>query len=193
MERLTELPGVGPQTAQNLKNAGYTNQRSLRGVSPEALANVNGIGTETAQQIVSAVTFDATGPFSVASIGGEDAKQFTDARLETDRGDTLSLELFGRNDPNAKPMAGGEMVVSMQSADDGRNEGTQIGSFGFTDDAIATTESVASGFGKARTEHENRPEQEQRTDEALKADLTTDYEEWAQNKDQLDYPGIDTP
>jgi hypothetical protein len=40
--------------------------------------------------------------------------------------------------------------------------------------------------------HEARSERAQRADESFNAPTTTDAQKWARNKDQLDYPGVDT-
>lgn len=41
--------------------------------------------------------------------------------------------------------------------------------------------------------HESRSERAQRVDEARKAPITNDPDEWMAAPDEYDYPGVDTP
>jgi DNA repair protein RadA len=50
----TDLPGVGPSTAQKLKDAGYTTIEAIAVATPQELAQVTGIPLPTAQRIIEA-------------------------------------------------------------------------------------------------------------------------------------------
>lgn len=41
--------------------------------------------------------------------------------------------------------------------------------------------------------HESRSEIARETDEALRAEVTNDEEQWASAPDEYDFPGVDTP
>ena len=52
--KLEELPGVGPATAEKLRDAGYTDLMSIAVESPKTLADVAEIGESTAAKIIAA-------------------------------------------------------------------------------------------------------------------------------------------
>lgn len=58
-----------------------------------------------------------------------------------------------------------------------------------TDTFTTTTDDLFS----ARRVHEDRSERAQSVDESRKAEVTTDFETWAENPDRFDFPGIDAP
>lgn len=60
---IEELPGVGPATADKLKDAGYTDLMAIAVTAPQALADAAEIGASTAQKIISAAR-------EAADIGG---------------------------------------------------------------------------------------------------------------------------
>ena len=49
-----ELPGVGPATAEKLREAGYTDLMSIAVASPDMIAEATEIGSSSAQKIVAA-------------------------------------------------------------------------------------------------------------------------------------------
>lgn len=51
---IEELPGVGPATADKLRDAGYTDLMAIAVSAPQALADAAEIGASTAQKIISA-------------------------------------------------------------------------------------------------------------------------------------------
>lgn len=51
---IEELPGVGPATAEKLREAGYTELMALAVASPQTLVDVTEIGSAAAQKIISA-------------------------------------------------------------------------------------------------------------------------------------------
>ena len=51
---IEELPGVGPATADKLRDAGYNDLMAIAVTVPQALADAAEIGTSTAQKIISA-------------------------------------------------------------------------------------------------------------------------------------------
>ncbi|MCK4455768.1 MAG: DNA repair and recombination protein RadA [Thermoplasmata archaeon] len=60
---IEELPGVGPATADKLRDAGYTDLMALAVTAPQTLADAAEIGASTAQKIISAAR-------EAADIGG---------------------------------------------------------------------------------------------------------------------------
>ena len=56
---IDELPGVGPTTAEKLKDAGYRDMMSLAVASPSDLAEVAEIGEGTAVKIINAARKEA--------------------------------------------------------------------------------------------------------------------------------------
>ncbi|MFQ5911171.1 MAG: helix-hairpin-helix domain-containing protein, partial [Thermoplasmata archaeon] len=60
---IEELPGVGPATADKLRDAGYTDLMAIAVSAPQALAEAAEIGASTAQKIISAAR-------EAADIGG---------------------------------------------------------------------------------------------------------------------------
>ncbi|PCR89431.1 hypothetical protein CP557_02095 [Natrinema ejinorense] len=53
-------------------------------------------------------------------------------------------------------------------------------------------ETTTDDLYNARQVHESRSERAQAIDESQKAPITTDFDEWADNPDELDFPGIDS-
>ncbi|MEM3059784.1 MAG: helix-hairpin-helix domain-containing protein, partial [Methanomassiliicoccales archaeon] len=62
-KKLEELPGVGPATAEKLRDAGYTDLMSIAVESPKTLAEIAEIGESTAAKIIAAAK-------QAADIGG---------------------------------------------------------------------------------------------------------------------------
>ncbi len=60
---IEELPGVGPATADKLRDAGYTDLMAIAVTAPQALADAAEIGASTAQKIIAAAR-------EAADIGG---------------------------------------------------------------------------------------------------------------------------
>jgi hypothetical protein len=59
------------------------------------------------------------------------------------------------------------------------------------DDRVVETD--AEDFRRARRRHDRRSMRSQANDEARRAEVTTDYEEWRSRPDELDFPGVDSP
>src|SRR5665647_238729 len=53
-KKIEELPGVGPATAEKLRDAGYLDLMSIAVVNPKVLAEVCEIGEATAAKIIAA-------------------------------------------------------------------------------------------------------------------------------------------
>ncbi|MHC1605176.1 MAG: ribosomal protein L13e [Candidatus Methanofastidiosia archaeon] len=49
---LENIPGVGPKTAERLKDAGYKNSEDIAKTSPEKLAEIKGISKKSAKELV---------------------------------------------------------------------------------------------------------------------------------------------
>jgi len=52
---LSELPGIGPKTAEKLISAGITSVEQLASMSAEELAALPGLGLKTAEKILSSL------------------------------------------------------------------------------------------------------------------------------------------
>src|SRR3989442_15163647 len=52
VKAIEELPGVGPATAEKLKEAGFTDLMGLAVASPTMVADAAGIGTNVAHKII---------------------------------------------------------------------------------------------------------------------------------------------
>lgn len=51
----------------------------------------------------------------------------------------------------------------------------------------------SSKIDKALDAHEDRSEKSQKRDEERRARVTTDFDQWKNDKDSFDFPGVDTP
>ncbi len=79
---LEDLPGVGPTTAEKLREAGYTDLMELAVASPKDLAEVAGIGEGVAQKIILAARkYAKVGGFETGDVIYERRKKVT--RLTT--------------------------------------------------------------------------------------------------------------
>lgn len=83
--------------------------------------------------------------------------------------------------------------LEFEPSDSGRKESLFLGERRDTEEALGFAETVMGGFTAASDANADRSEQARATDNALKAETTTDFEKWNQNKDEYDYPSIDTP
>ena len=82
--KLEELPGVGPATAEKLRDAGYTDLMSIAVESPKTLADVAEIGESTATKIINAAK-------QAADVGGfESGDEILERRKKLHRLTTCS-------------------------------------------------------------------------------------------------------
>lgn len=173
----TDLPGIGPKTAKNLRNAGYSSLSKIAEANPSRLAfKVDGVGETTARRIINAAGGDVEPP-------------------QTDEPEDDEPEII----EEYKPIY--ERIEQTAPAEIERD--ILSGASEFTTGSVEkpTEEQAISPFTvdvegpKQRSLekiHENRSERAQDVDEQQNAPVTTDEEKWIQNKNRHDFPGVDT-
>ena len=172
---LTDLDGVGPTTAQKLRNAEITDPTELQGVPTETIAAIDGIGLKTAERIKTQVGYGRpeTGSSKPIIIPGEEENQLRGQVTRKSRkvGVDVSGETEVEDSDREIRTYGSQSSVPVQP-----------GTVGVTgDDKDEALEAMA----------ERSPEERQ-TDRAFNAPVTLDVDYWKRNKDQVDYPGVDT-
>lgn len=180
-DELTDLPGVGPSTAENLRAAGITKPYQLRGKSTQTLAAIDGIGPKTAEQIKTSVDYnDFTG-----SVPGEGAA-FSARVKEPFEGST---DVARRNEYTAVEELSEETQQQQEGVHSRRVFPSREGQL----DPTPRNVSVQGRDKQGAIEHmAERSPAERRTDRSFNAKLTLDVEVWEQNPDHYDYPGVDT-
>ncbi len=87
---IEDLPGVGPATAEKLREAGYTDLIELAVVSPKDLADLAGVGEGTAQKIIAAARkYANVGDFETGDVILERRSQLTKLTTGSKEFDTL--------------------------------------------------------------------------------------------------------
>jgi len=162
-EELTDIDGIGPSVARKLKDAGIRDPHELRGKSQTALTAIDGIGPQRAARIRADVEFEA--PAGATETGFDP---------ETESGTTIFRE------SREVSLAQFNDVLKTEEEPDG----------------VEPTASNVFAKGPDRqeaiSEHAERSEESRRADESFNAPVMLDEETWARNKEQYDYPGVDT-
>jgi len=165
-EELTDIDGVGPGIARKLNAAGIRDPHELRGKSQQTLAAIDGIGPKRAARIRADVEYEAPA-------GATD----TGYNPETNSGSTIFRESRG---------------TSLEPFDDAISTKTE----NMNDDGVKPAPSNVFVKGEDRqeaiAEHAERTEESRRADESFNAPIMLDKSTWEQNKDEYDYPGVDT-
>ncbi len=86
VQRIEDLPGIGPTTAEKLREAGYTTVESIAVASPAELAEVAGLGEGTAIKIINAAR-------EALEMGWMSAKELMERRKDVGRITTGSQAL----------------------------------------------------------------------------------------------------
>ena len=86
VQRIEDLPGIGPTTAEKLREAGYTTIESIAVASPAELAEVAGLGEGTAIKIINAAR-------EALEMGWMSAKELMERRKDVGRITTGSQAL----------------------------------------------------------------------------------------------------
>lgn len=181
-ENLTDLPGVGKKTAENLRRAGFDTYEKISSASIRRLMRVNGIGKKGAQKII-----EAAGGTTIAT-----QKQTEEERLRGQYG-----PIFDEIDEMPVEDIENELR-GIGATNFGKKETTKPGETVFvpTDQQTAESPFRVSVKGPARRSinkiHQSRSERAQDVDEQQNAPITTDEEKWIENKNRYDYPGVDT-
>jgi len=162
-EELEDLDGVGDTTARKLRDAGIRDPHELRGKRQTSLAAIDGIGPKRAARIRADVEYEA--PAGATETGFDP---------ETERGSTVFRET------RETSLAPFNDTIKTPEEDDG-------------------VKPVAGNVGvrgpdrqEAIAEHAERTEEARQADESFNAPVMLDEETWARNKNEYDYPGVDT-
>lgn len=162
-EELEDLDGVGDTVARKLRAAGINDPYELRGKRQSTLAAIDGIGPKRAAKIRADVEHEA--PAGATATGYDP---------ETERGSTVFRET------RETSLAPFNDTIKTSEEDDG-------------------VKPVAGNVGvsgpdkqEAIAEHAERSEEARQADESFNAPIMLDEETWARNKDEYDYPGVDT-
>lgn len=162
-DELEDLNGVGPSTETELRDAGIRDPYELRGKTQRELAAIDGIGPQRAAKIRADVEYEA--PAGATETGFDP---------ETESGTTIYRKNRG---------------VSLKQFNDILKTPEQ-------EDGIAPQAGNVFARGPDRQEaiadHADRTEESRTADESFNAPIMLDEETWARNKDQYDYPGVDT-
>lgn len=173
---LTDLDGVGPSTAKKLRRAEITDPVELEDVSTESLAAVEGIGRVRAEKIKTQVEFSTPGDDKISKPlldKTADEHRVTGYAFPQNRKTDLTAEAESDPDESSREVRtyGADMSVSPSP-----------GSVGVE----------GQDKQEAISEMADRSPAERRTDRRFNAPITLDVEYWKENKDQVDYPGVDT-
>jgi len=162
-EELEDLDGVGDTTARKLRDAGIRDPHELRGKRQTSLAAIDGIGPKRAARIRADVEYEA--PAGATETGFDP---------ETERGSAVFRET------RETSLAPFNDTIKTPEEDDG-------------------VKAVAGNVGvrgpdrqEAIAEHAERTEEARQADESFNAPVMLDEETWARNKNEYDYPGVDT-
>lgn len=162
-EELEDLDGVGRSTARKLKDAGIRDPHELRGKSQTEIAAIDGVGPKRAARIRADVEFEAPAGASQTAYGAETE---TGSEIYKETRET-SLAPFNE---------------TLKTPED--------------DDGVKPVAGNVFVRGPDRQEaieeHAERTEEARRADESFNAPIMLDEETWARNKDEYDYPGVDT-
>ena len=181
---LTDLPNVGPKTAENLRKAGFTSYDDITDSNPRMLAiKVDGVGEKGAMKIYEAAGGEIT---RIKSKTNEERIQDkygeTLAEIEQTPAAELEQEILD-------PFGEKSFITGVEERpDDTVFVPTQ------PETAQSPFRVTVEGPRKRSVEkiHEDRSERAQDVDEQQNAPITTDEEKWIENKNRYDYPGVDT-
>lgn len=162
-EELDDLDGVGASTARKLNDAGIRDPHELRGKTQRELSAIDGIGSKRAAKIRADVEFEAP---------ARATQKRTNPRTES------GTEIFKKT--RAVNLAQFNDVLKTPEEDNG----------------ITPTSSNVFAKGPDRQEaieaHAERSEEARTADESFNAPIMLDKSTWARNKEEYDYPGVDT-
>lgn len=162
-EELSDIDGIGPQTQRNLEDAGIRHPYELRGKTQRGLSAINGIGPKRAAQIRAAVEYEAPASATMTEYGPE-----TESGTKIIR-QSRELDLSSFNDV----LKTEEEPGGVQPA-----PGNVFAKGPDRQEAIET--------------HSERTPESRRADESFNAPIMLDEDTWARNKNEYDYPGVDT-
>jgi len=162
-QEITDVDGVGETNAMKLRAAGIRDPYELRGKSQSTLSAIDGIGPKRAARIRADVEFEA--PAGATETGYEPETETGTSIFTEGRG--VDLSEFG-NVLNQDPDAGEVKPTAANTFAKGPDRQEAIG------------------------EHSERTPESRRADESFNAPLMLDEDTWERNKNEYDYPGVDT-
>jgi nucleotidyltransferase/DNA polymerase involved in DNA repair len=180
-DSLTDIDGIGPQTAEKLRRVGINKPEELRGKSTATLAAVDGIGEKRAERIRADVDYeDFTG----------------DVPGETNAGSAGIKEPFeGRTDvfPKNRSVDFSSLSEEAEQQQQGAGSRRVFPSSKGELDRNPRNISVEGRDKETAVEHmADRSQDERRTDRSFNAPLMLDVSVWKRNDEKYDYPGVDT-
>lgn len=165
-EELDDLDGVGDTTERKLRRSGISDPHELRGKSQRELTAIDGIGPKRAARIRADVEFEA--PAGATETGYEPTSESGTSFLRESRG--TSLEPFGD--------------IMSTKVDNMKDDGVKPAEPNVFAKGPDRQEAIAS--------HAERTEESRRADESFNAPIMLDESTWSENKNEYDYPGVDT-
>lgn len=162
-EELEDLDGVGPTIERKLRDAGIEDPHELRGKSQNTLSGIEGIGPKRAAKIRADVEFEAPAGATITPHGPETKSGTKIIKKTRD----VSLQKFN----NVMKTPESETTIEPTAAN-----------------VFARGPDRQEAIAK----HAERSEESRRADESFNAPIMLDKSTWAQNKNEYDYPGVDT-
>ena len=111
---LESLNGVGPERAEDLRDAGYPDVESLAGATDEDLMAVDGIGDDIARDILDAVEASDVDTEAIADFEGSDTDDYS-----TDETADEDPVLAEEGDPSAEPSSVAEEDATADADSEG--------------------------------------------------------------------------
>jgi len=169
---LTELPGVGPKTAENLKRAGFDTKEKIRKANVRRLSRINGIGEKGSRKIIEAA-------------GGEVGININQKREEKNKDVIERIENTPAEKLRSAVRGSGDDELTEGEVQEKKTDGKE-------NPSPFTVEVTGPRRRTVEKIHQSRSERAQDVDEQQNAPITTNEEKWLENPDRFDYPGVDT-
>lgn len=175
VDSLTELPGVGSKTAENLRKSGFDDPEKIKKATPRQLSRrVSGVGMKGAKKIVEAA-------------GGETVT------IKRKTKEEQMQDMYGDAFEKIEQSPASEIEQSIRS---GESTDLTEGVREYKDDESIESPFRVNVVGPRKRSiqkiHNNRSDRAQHVDEEYNAPVTTDEEKWIENPNRYDYPGVDT-
>ena len=118
VERLTEIPGIGKKTAENLSKAGFLNLEEIADAEVSRLTAIEGLGEMTAMKIQELIRMQLEADTLAISEASEDAQEKTQTKKTPDEPDDSSDAEDDTAEPNAGETAGETSDENTEEADE---------------------------------------------------------------------------
>jgi len=130
VERLQDLPGVGPKLAQRLIQEGYVHVQDLMKVDVDDLCSLPGVGEKTAERLIASAEIMLEELEEVVSGGTASGEESADTKTEL-----TEEEVFGENESSEEPEESDEESESEETAESLEEQDVATDSPGEVDDA----------------------------------------------------------